>query len=120
MPLTGVETVRLYDPKECAAVLDVFQKHGHGEIDTARVYGDGSSEEYLALLKWQERGLSVGTKLQPRKFGPVLYSHKKDDLKRGLQESLQVLQTEKVDLFYLHAPDVSNASYKFCPSFDLF
>ena len=107
MPLTGVEAVRLHDSQECAAVLDMFQKHGHNEVDTARVYGGGSSEEYLGQLKWQERGLFIGTKLQPRKFGPTLYSHKKDDLKRGLQESLQALQTEKIELFYLHAPDVS-------------
>ena len=88
-------------------MLDVFQKHGHDEIDTARIYGGGSSEEYLGHLKWQDRGLVIGTKLTPRKFGPKSYSHKKDDLKLGLQESLQALQTDRIDLFYLHAPDVS-------------
>lgn len=41
-------------------------------------------------------------------MGPYQYSHKKEDLKRGLMDSLKALGTEKVDLFYLHAPDVSN------------
>ena len=88
-------------------MLDVFQKHGHDEIDTARIYGGGSSEEYLGQLKWQERGLIIGTKLNPRRFGPKSYSHKKDDLKPGLEESMQALQSDKIELFYLHAPDVS-------------
>lgn len=92
---------------ECAALLDVFQEHGHNEIDTARLYGFGSTEEYLTQLKWQERGLVVGTKLSPKKIGPKPYSHKAEDLKRGILASLQALQTDKLDLFYLHMPDVS-------------
>ena len=99
-------------------MLDVFQKHGHDEIDTARVYGGGSSEAYLGQLEWQERGLVMGTKLKAKKFGPFSYSHKKDDLKPGLLDSLKALRTEKVDTWYLHAPDVSKPhiilfSYRF-------
>ncbi|KAA6409414.1 MAG: Aldo keto reductase [Lasallia pustulata] len=96
---------RVHDLKDCAAMLDVFQKHGHDEIDSARVYGGGSSEEYLGQLKWQERGIVMDTKLSPRRFGQKSYTHKKDDLKPGLLESLQALQTDKVDMWYLHAPD---------------
>ena len=107
MLVTGAGLVRVHDPKICADMLDVLQKHGHIEIDTARVYGGGSSEEYLGELKWQERGLLMGTKLSPRRFGPKPYTHKKEDLKSGLLESLQALQTEKIDIWYLHAPDVS-------------
>lgn len=97
----------MHDLKECAAMLDVLQKHGHNEIDSARVYGGGSSEEYLGQLRWQERGIIMDTKLSPLRFGQKSYSHKKDDLKPGLLESLQALQTDKVDMWYLHAPDVS-------------
>ncbi len=78
--------------EDCASVLDILQKHGHNEVDTARVYG--TSEEMLGQLKWQERGLVVGTKLMG------------NDLQRGLTASLQALQTDKVDLWYLHIPDV--------------
>ena len=88
-------------------MLDLFQKHGHDEIDSARVYGGGSSEEYLGQLKWQERGILMDTKLSPRGFGQKPYTHKKDDLKPGLLDSLQALQTDKVDMWYLHSPDVS-------------
>ncbi|KAI9700120.1 MAG: hypothetical protein M1836_002654 [Candelina mexicana] len=48
-------------------VLDIFQSHGHNEIDTSRIYGIGTSEEYLGKLRWQDRGLVMDTKLYPTK-----------------------------------------------------
>ena len=105
-PNPGAEGARIHTVSDVAAVIDVLQQHGHKEIDTARVYG--TSEFLLGELKWQERGLIIDTKLNPRRMGPYQYSHKKEDLKRGLLDSLQALKTEKVDLFYLHAPDVSS------------
>lgn len=89
-------------------MLDVLQKHGFNEVDTARVYG--TSEELLGQLKWRERGIVLGTKLNPnRRFGPRPYSHGREDLKRGISDSLTALHTDKVDLFYLHTPDVSSS-----------
>lgn len=79
----------------------MFQSHGHSEIDTARVYGGGSSEEYLGQLDWQKRGLTMDTKLSPR----GAFTHKKADLKPALLTSLVALRTETVDMWYLHAPD---------------
>ena len=108
----------MHDLKDCAAMLDVFQKHGHNEIDSARVYGGGSSEECVGQLKCQERGIVVDTKLLPRQIGKMSYTHKKDDLKRGLLESLQALQTDKVDVWYLHAPDVRKSPILFCSCFE--
>ncbi|KAF2723087.1 Aldo/keto reductase [Polychaeton citri CBS 116435] len=99
----GAEGARVYNTDECSDILEVLQKHGHQEIDTARVYG--TSELLLGQLKWQECGIVMGTKLNPRRFGPMQYSHRKDGLKRGLEDSLKALQADKVDLWYLHAPD---------------
>lgn len=107
-PNSGAEGARIHTVEDVASVVDVLQQHGHNEIDTARVYG--TSEALLGQLKWQERGLLIDTKLNPRRMGPYQYSHKKEDLKRGLLDSLQALNSEKVDLFYLHAPDVSRAA----------
>ena len=33
----GVEQARVHSLEETKAILDVFQKYGHNEIDTARV-----------------------------------------------------------------------------------
>jgi hypothetical protein len=105
-PNSGAEGARIHTVEDVATIIDVLQQHGHNEIDTARVYG--TSEALLGQLKWQELGLVMDTKLNPRRMGPYQYSHKKEDLKRGLFDSLQALNTDKVDLFYLHAPDVSS------------
>ena len=59
---TGTRVSNLQD---IAAILDVFQAHGHNELDTARVYAGGTSEEVLGELGWKERGLLMETKLYP-------------------------------------------------------
>lgn len=63
--LTPTSGARVYDTKGVEAILDVFQKHGHTEIDTARVYTGGTSEEYLGKIDWRARGLKLETKLYP-------------------------------------------------------
>ena len=102
---------RVFTLEDTAAILDTFQKHGHKEIDTARVYGEGSSEEYLGDLRWQDRGLVMDTKLYPTAVRPALatehYSHSPEDLRAGLMASLKALKTDKLHLWYLHGPDRS-------------
>jgi aflatoxin B1 aldehyde reductase len=97
--------------EDCAAILDVFQKYGHNEVDTAIVYGAGSSEQYLGQLHWQDRGLVMDTKFSPRAplgLAPGESStHRPEHLRLALKRSLASLQTDKVDMWYLHAPDRS-------------
>ncbi|KAH9886971.1 hypothetical protein C8Q73DRAFT_267010 [Cubamyces lactineus] len=69
----GIEGSRVDDLRDVEAILDVFQKHGHYEVDCARSYVNGTSEEYLAKVNWQERGLAVSTKINP-KVGKVAWS----------------------------------------------
>ncbi|KAK9452840.1 NADP-dependent oxidoreductase domain-containing protein [Dipodascopsis uninucleata] len=102
----GVEQARVHDLKDAGALLDIFQKFGHNEIDTARVYGEGSSEEYLGELEWQKRGIIMDTKYYPLpatvKEG---HTHSPKDLRENLLRSLRALKTDKIDMWYLHAPD---------------
>jgi aflatoxin B1 aldehyde reductase len=87
----------------------VFTERGHNELDTARVYGNGSTEEILAELNWQNRKLVMETKLYPNANSPFAqenaYTHKAEDVRRGLLDSLKALKTDKIDMFYLHGPD---------------
>ncbi|KAI9726675.1 MAG: hypothetical protein M1834_008940 [Cirrosporium novae-zelandiae] len=103
----GVEQTRVHNLKDAAAILDIFQKYGHNEIDTARVYGQGSSEEYLGELKWQDRKLVMDTKYYPHigRVSGLNTSHSPADLRKYLLESLKALKTDKIDMWYLHAPD---------------
>ncbi|KAK2760354.1 hypothetical protein FQN54_002424 [Arachnomyces sp. PD_36] len=101
---------RVHDLEEAGKIVDVFQKHGHNEIDTARLYGHGSTEKMLAGLDWQKRGIVMDTKLYPSAGLPPSitgegYTHQSGDVRRGLLDSLKALGCEKVDMFYLHAPD---------------
>ncbi|KAH8673460.1 NADP-dependent oxidoreductase domain-containing protein [Xylariales sp. PMI_506] len=102
----GAAQARVHTLTEAGEILDVFKKHGHTEVDTARTYGAGSSEEFLGQLQWQERGLVMETKLSPRGLS-LSYNHKPTDIRRGLTDSLAALKTDKVDMWYLHAPDHS-------------
>ncbi|KAF9891127.1 hypothetical protein FE257_005063 [Aspergillus nanangensis] len=100
---------RVHETSDAANILDVFQRHGHNEVDTARIYGAGSSEEMLAALDWKNRGLVMDTKLYPSANRSMslanTYTHTPEDIRRGLLDSLKALQTDKIDMFYLHAPD---------------
>ncbi|AXR62498.1 aldo/keto reductase [Leptospira mayottensis] len=79
-------------------------------IDTADAYGKGQSEEFVSrLTKGRKESLVIGTKA-----GVVwnLDGTRKIDLsKRHLIEaaerSLQRLKLDKIDLYYLHEPDVN-------------
>ncbi|CZR58186.1 related to aldehyde reductase [Phialocephala subalpina] len=100
---------RVFTKDGANALIDVFQKHGHNEIDTARVYGNGTTEEILAETDWEKRGIIMDTKLYPNKGSPMnpddQYDHTPEDVRRGLMASLKALNTKKIDMFYLHGPD---------------
>ena len=108
----GPEQSRVTDIKEAEKILDIFQSHGHNEIDTSRFYGSGTSEEYLGKMDWQKRGLVMDTKVYPtvgKGMPGDQITHKPEDLRKYLQISLKALKTDKVDMWYLHGerlPDV--------------
>lgn len=98
----------MHDLEVAAKILDVFQSHGHSEVDTARIYGGGSSETYLAQLDWQSRGIALATKLPPVGVHiPPFLDTRNKSLRDLVLESISALNTEKVDLLYLHGPDRS-------------
>ncbi|GAA5963490.1 hypothetical protein JCM21900_006486 [Sporobolomyces salmonicolor] len=103
----GKAMSRVHDLETCGKMLDVFQSHGHTEVDTAISYGEGTSEEYLGELEWKKRGLVMDTKLFPGPFKGEKISHSRTDLRKYLELQLKNLQTDSVEMWYLHAPDRS-------------
>ncbi|GBE87006.1 Oxidoreductase sirO [Sparassis crispa] len=108
----GTEGARVYDLKDVEAILDVFQAHGHLEIDTARTYAGGTSEQYLGKIDWRKRGLLIETKLYPfasnarlQAIGVELISHSPEDLRKYLEISMKTLNTDQLEMWYLHGPD---------------
>ncbi|KAL7955680.1 NADP-dependent oxidoreductase domain-containing protein [Trichoderma compactum] len=107
--LVGPESDEV-DLDKAKELLDIFQSHGYTEIDTARYYGSGTSEEYLGKLKWQDRGLIIDTKIYPTVVLPTdedKWTHRPEHLRECLGRSLKALQADKIAMWYLHGPDRS-------------
>ena len=92
-------SVRIRGIDNIKPFLDTFHKHGHTELDTARVYCGGDTERALGSL--DTAAFKIATKVWPS--GPK--AHGSELLKKTFHQSLVALKTEKVDIFYLHAPD---------------
>ncbi|KAK0520301.1 hypothetical protein OC835_007254 [Tilletia horrida] len=106
----GTEQARVHDLETCQKILDIVKKHGVRELDSARMYGNGTSEEYLGKLKVAEHGYDIATKIYPSARGIKMgngktWTHSKEDIHECLELSLKTLQVDSVDLYYLHAPD---------------
>ncbi|KAJ6580795.1 Aldo/keto reductase [Mycena capillaripes] len=105
----GSEGARVDNVQDIEAVLDLLLKYGHHEVDTARIYGRGTSETMLGKTDWQKKGIQISTKILP--LYPILpevtAAHAPEDLRKSLLTSLKALNTDKLDIFYLHAPDRS-------------
>ncbi|KIJ69419.1 hypothetical protein HYDPIDRAFT_106025 [Hydnomerulius pinastri MD-312] len=97
----GKNGVRTTDQKACQEIIDIFLQHGHTELDTARGYGEGTTEQMLATLDL--RNATIDTKVPPRPPG----NHKPAALGAAFSKSLEYLKRDKVRVLYLHAPDRS-------------
>ncbi|CAG8141153.1 unnamed protein product [Penicillium salamii] len=79
--------------------LDVLQARGVKSIDTARIYPD--SEERLGNAHADSR-FAIDSKY-PGGFSPVPSTP--ESLVSTLKETLALLQTDQLDVYYIHAPD---------------
>jgi aflatoxin B1 aldehyde reductase len=85
------------------AVLDSFYARGHQEIDTAQVYSVhafGTSEPRLGAAHAGDRFL-LDTKVESRSAG----DHKRENVRRNIDVSLERLKVDSVNILYLHSPD---------------
>ncbi|KAH7340945.1 Aldo/keto reductase [Rhizoctonia solani] len=97
----GKNGVRNSALDECQGILDTFFSHGHTEIDTARMYAEGTTEVHLSRLNLGDA--TVDTKVYPVEPG----WHSPECLRAKFTESLEKLNRKQVRVLYLHAPDRS-------------
>ncbi|KAJ3825071.1 Aldo/keto reductase [Lentinula raphanica] len=105
----GQPGTRIHDLGQIEAILDVFRAHGHTDVDSAYFYTGGTSEIVLGKIDWKSKGLKLETKL------PAIFNEQQktitdwtwdeQDMKIHILKSLKALDTEQVDIFYLHTPD---------------
>ena len=87
-------------PEQLRNFLSVVKKHNVEELDTARVYASGQSEELLGQVH-ASQDFKVSTKAPG--FSPgSLAKHK---ILSNCALSLRALQTDKIDIYYFHGPD---------------
>jgi aflatoxin B1 aldehyde reductase len=96
-------SIHISQPEQLRAILTLLGKHGIHELDTARVYNDGRSEEHLGALKntIETCNLSVATKAPDFVPGSLSY----DKIIRACNDSLAATKQQKFDLYYFHGPD---------------
>ncbi|PWN98569.1 Aldo/keto reductase [Tilletiopsis washingtonensis] len=96
----GRNGVRESDLPRCQEILDVYFQHGN-ELDTARQYAEGTTEQYLAQL--DRKDAFVDTKVYPTNAG----DHAPEAFRSTFFKCLEALNVKKVRTLYLHAPDRS-------------
>ncbi len=91
------------DEQTADGMVRLFLDSGHRELDTAYIYTDGQSELILGkILKNINRdAFSIATKANPRVKGNL----KPEAVEAQLNTSLERLNLDYVDIFYLHMPD---------------
>ena len=95
------------DDKSVARIIDSARKRGVNFIDTADGYSGGNSEKILGkLLKKDRKQWVLATKIGSRR-GPAKFDTRlgKRHMMLGIDESLTRLQTDWVDIWYLHKED---------------
>jgi aryl-alcohol dehydrogenase-like predicted oxidoreductase len=93
----------------CRAVVKKALDLGINFFDTADIYGDGQSEEYLgvALARVPRDSYILATKGGSERLGPGTERQNGDPafIRKSLEGSLKRLKTDYVDLYQLHNPD---------------
>lgn len=87
------------------AVVDAALRSGVTFFDTADIYGDGRSEEFLGRALGARRAeVLIATKFGHRSGHPERGAHPAY-IRRAAEASLQRLGTDWIDLYQLHTPD---------------
>ncbi len=98
---------RRSDYEHSVAVINKAIDLGINFIDTADVYGQGQSEEYIGrALQGRRRDLILATKFEsPMGEGPLWKGASRRYLFEAVQASLKRLQVDYIDLYQVHYPD---------------
>lgn len=108
--------------EEAAALLDRYRGAGGNCIDTARMYGDGASEEAVGRYL-RRRGCRNEVVLSTKGgFPPQEDLHcsriRPAALTQDLEESLRALGTDHTDLYFLHRDDPAYPVEELMPFLD--
>ena len=95
------------DEAESARIIDHAIGAGVNFFDTADGYTDGASEQILGrALRGRRDAAVIATKVtNPTGPGPNDAGQGRKHILQNVERSLRALQTDYIDLYYLHRPD---------------
>jgi aryl-alcohol dehydrogenase-like predicted oxidoreductase len=98
---------RRLDRAGTEAVVHAAMEAGINFFDTADIYGDGVSEEYLSKALGSRRDEAIiATKFGAEMAGdPSRCGASPRWIERAVEDSLRRLDTDRIDLYQLHRPD---------------
>lgn len=101
------------DEAEARQIFDTYVDHGGNLIDTAVNYTNGASERILGqFLKGKRDRLVVSTKFTMARdpSDPNSGGNHRMNLMRSVETSLKQLDTDRIELLYLHAWDFTTGA----------
>lgn len=108
--------------EEAQALVDTFIDKGGNFIDTADFYGQmGGSEEWLGkLVRGRRHPLVISTKysLTTEPGNPNAAGNHRKNMVHSVEESLRRMQTDYIDLLYLHMWDFRTPVDEILRAFD--
>jgi aflatoxin B1 aldehyde reductase len=92
------------DQTTAETLISTFRRAGHAELDTAHTYCKGRTEQMLGrILTAEDRGsLYIASKVNPWNDGGLQAA----EVHRQFAEILDRLDSDSIDLLYLHSPDL--------------
>lgn len=111
LPTKRVDNHDEIDEQKAFEIIDYAYDHGINYYDTAYMYHEGKSEEFMgrALEKYDRSSINIATKL------PIWMAETPADMERIFNEQLKNLRTDYFDFYLLHALDRNN--FKRCKDF---
>ncbi len=98
---------RIPDAAESAKVINQCLDVGINFIDTADVYGGGQSEVHIGeALKTRRDEAIIATKFN---LGKLEGETVRQRIERKVDESLKLLQTDRIDLYQIHHPGTGHS-----------
>ena len=93
--------------EQSLAVIDAALDTGITLFDTADIYGQGTSEEYIGrALEGRRDGVVLATKFgSPMEEHPEERRGTRDYIRWAIEGSLRRLRTDVIDVYQLHRPD---------------
>ncbi|KAK5126772.1 hypothetical protein LTR85_009706 [Meristemomyces frigidus] len=88
-------------PEQLRPFLAMLKEHSVRELDTARVYNGGRSEEDLGGISEAKKDFLIATKAPGFSPGSLGYQKVIDNC----NASLAAMKQKKLDLYYFHGPD---------------